>query len=82
MIQFKMFLLGCLVVSVITAVVNVLFRKNPRKADKVINYIMFLLLAVLLQLAIRATDWMPVEEKLSKDLKDYRETQRNVWGLK
>ena len=79
MIQFKMFLLGCLIVSVITVTVNTLFRKNPKKADQVINFIMIFLMVVFLGFAIKATDWSPVEEKLSGDLNEYREAQRNAW---
>ena len=79
MIQLKMFFTGCVMVCIITMVVNVIFKKKPQKADKVIDYILFSLLAVLLSYAISVTDWAPVEEKLSKDLKDYRETQRNMW---
>ncbi len=77
--QLRMFLFGCIAVCIITFLVNIIFKKNPIKADKVIDYIMFSILAVLLSYAIAVTDWVPVEEKLSKDLKDYRETQRNVW---
>ena len=76
---FKMFLLGCLVVGIITVVVNMLFRNNPKKADQVINYIMILLLVLLLSFAITRTDWNPVEEKLSGDLEEYQEGQRNAW---
>lgn len=79
MIQLRMFLIGCLTVCIITLVVNYIFKKDPIKADKVIDYIMFGILVLLLSYAIAVTDWVPVEEKLSKDLKDYRETQRNVW---
>ncbi len=79
MTQLKMFLVGCLSVVFITTIVNIIFRKNPKRADTVIDYIMFFLLAVLLSYAIAVTDWLPVEEQLSKDLNDYRETQRNVW---
>ena len=79
MIRLKMFLIGCVIVCVITLVVNVILRKNPKKADIVINYIIFILLASLLSYGIVATDWKPVEEKLSKDLEEYQETQRNVW---
>ncbi len=74
-----MFLLGCLVVGIITVVVNMLFRNNPKKADQVINYIMILLLVLLLSFAITRTDWNPVEEKLSGDLEEYQEGQRNAW---
>ena len=79
MMLFKMFLLGCLVVGIITVVVNMLFRNNPKKADQVINYIMILLLVLLLSFAITRTDWNPVEEKLSGDLDEYQEGQRNAW---
>ena len=79
MIRLKMFFIGCVLVCVITMVVNVIFKKKPEKADKVIDYILFSILTVLLSYAIVITDWEPVEEKLSKDLKEYRETQRNMW---
>ena len=79
MTRLKMFLIGCVIVCIITLVVNVILKNNPKKADKVINYIIFFLLASLLSYGIVVTDWKPVEEKLSKDLKEYRETQRNVW---
>ena len=79
MTQLRMFLLGCVAVCIITFVVNIILKKDPHKADKVIDYVLFGILAILLSYAIAITDWMPVEEKLSKDLKDYRETQRNVW---
>ena len=79
MIRLKMFFIGCVLVCVITMVVNVILKKKPEKADKVIDYILFSILTVLLSYAIVVTDWEPVEEKLSKDLKDYRETQRNMW---
>ena len=81
MTQLKMFLTGCVLVCITTLVVNVILRKHPLKADKVIDYIMFFVLTVLLTYAIAVTNWQPVEEKLSKDLKDYRETQQNVWKL-
>ncbi len=81
MTQFKMFLVGCLLVCITTLAVNVILKKHPHKADKVIDYIMFIVLASLLSYAIAITNWEPVEEKLSKDLKDYRETQQNVWKL-
>ena len=74
-----MFFIGCVLVCIITMVVNVILKKKPEKADKVIDYILFSILTVLLSYAIVVTDWEPVEEKLSKDLKDYRETQRNMW---
>ncbi len=79
MTRLKMFLIGCVIVCIITLVVNVILKNNPKKADTVINYIIFFLLASLLSYGIVITDWKPVEEKLSKDLKEYRETQRNVW---
>ena len=79
MIRLKMFFIGCVLVCVITMVVNVVLKKKPEKADKVIDYILFSILTVLLSYAIVITDWEPVEEKLSKDLKEYRETQRNMW---
>ena len=79
MIMLEMFLLGCLVVGIITVAVNMLFKKNPKKADEVINYIMFFMLLLLLSFAIKSTDWDPVEEKLSGDLNEYREAQRNAW---
>ncbi len=82
MIQLKMFLTGCVAVSLITMVVNVILKKHPNRADKVIDYIIFFVLGALLSYAIIATDWTPVEEKLSKDLKEYRDTQRNIWKLK
>ena len=79
MTQLRFFFIGCVAVCIITFLVNIILKKNPVKADKVIDYIMFGILALLLSYAIAITDWVPVEEKLSKDLKDYRETQRNVW---
>ena len=79
MTQFKSFLIGCVIVCVITLAVNAILKKQPEKADKLINYILFAILGVLISYAIVITDWEPVEEKLSKDLKDYRDTQRNVW---
>ena len=79
MTPFGMFLVGCSVVSIITVVVNMLFKKNPKKADQVINYIMFFLLLLLLSFAIKAMDWNPVEEKLSGNLNEYKEAQRNAW---
>ena len=79
MIRLQMFLTGCVLVCIITFVVNIILKKNPIKADKILDYILFSILAVLLSYAIAVTDWSPVEEKLSKDLKDYRETQKNVW---
>ena len=81
MIQLKMFFTGCVLVCIITFVVNLILKKQPEKADKVIDYIMFSILAGLLSYAIAITDWAPVEEKLSKDLKDYRDTQRNMWNF-
>ena len=79
MIRLQMFLYGCVLVCVITFVVNLILKKNPHKADKVLDYIFYSILTALIGYAIAITDWDPVEEKLSKDLKDYRETQRNVW---
>ena len=79
MTQFGMFLVGCSVVSVITVVVNMLLKKNPEKADQIINYIMIFLLLLFMGLAIKSTDWLPVEEKLSDDLNEYKEAQRNAW---
>ena len=74
-----MFLVGCVAVSIITVLVNVLLKKHPKKADHVINYIMYLVLAALLTYATSFTDWLPVEEKLSEQIEEYRETQRNIW---
>ncbi len=71
--------MGCVLVCITTFVVNAVLRKHPQKADKVIDYIMYVVISALLTYAISVTDWAPVEEKLSKDLKDYRETQQNVW---
>ncbi len=81
MAQFKMFLTGCVLVCITTLVINLILRKQPQKADKVIDYIMYVVITGLLTYAIAVTDWTPVEEKLSEDLKDYRETQKNVWKL-
>ena len=81
MIQLKMFFTGCVIVCIITFVVNAILKKKPELADKVIDYIMFSILTVLISYAIAVTDWAPVEEKLSKDLKEYQETQRNMWNF-
>ncbi len=82
MTQINAFLLGCSAVVIVSLVVNIIFSKQPKKADVVIDYVMGIALVVLLGYAIAITDWMPVEERLSKDLKDYRETQKNVWRRK
>ena len=80
--QINSFLLGCSAVVVVSLVVNIIFKQHPKKADLVIDYITFTALAVLLSYAIAVTDWEPVEERLSKDVRDYRETQKNIWRRK
>ena len=77
--QLSSFLLGCSAVVVVSLVVNVIFKKQPKKADLVIDYVLGITLAVLLGYGIVITDWQVAEERLSKDLKDYRETQKNIW---
>ncbi len=80
--SYKMFLTGCVITCIITLVVNVVFKKRPKMADKVIDYIMFSILAILIGYAISITEWDPVEKKLSKELKEYRDTQKNFWRRK
>ncbi len=79
---FVQFLYGCVIIALITLLANLLFKKRPQMADKVIDYVTLTLLAVLIGYAITQTVWEPIEKKLSKELEEYRETQKNVWRLR
>ncbi|MEN1784705.1 MAG: hypothetical protein AAGF77_06140 [Bacteroidota bacterium] len=76
---FIFFLWGGMIICTITLFINAIFKKRPQMADKVIDYVVFALLAVLIGYAISQTTWGPIEKKLSKELQEYRETQRNSW---
>ena len=80
--SYIMFLSGCVITCFITLLVNGVLKKRPRKADTLIDYIMISLLVILVSYAISITTWEPVEQKLSKELKEYRDTQKNVWRRK
>lgn len=79
---YKMFLYGGLITCLITLLVNALFKKRPKTADRVIDYVVFSLMVILLTYAVSITEWDPVEKKLSKELKEYRDTQKNLWRRK
>ncbi len=79
---YYMFLYGGLITCLITLLVNVLFKKQPKTADRVIDYIVLSLMVILLTYAVSITDWDPVEKKLSKELQEYRDIQKNVWWRK
>ena len=81
MATYHMFLFGCCAVCAVTMVVNVLLKGQPKKADMVVDYIFFISMFVMISYAITVTDWLPVEQKLSKDLNDLNETHRRVWNL-
>ncbi|MEM1336273.1 MAG: hypothetical protein AAF717_02120 [Bacteroidota bacterium] len=76
---YKAFLFGCVSTCLLTLLVNLVFKKQPQKADVVIDYLMFSSMAILIGYAISVTKWDPVEKKLSKELKEYRDTQKNFW---
>ena len=78
---YKMYLTGCLITCAVTLVANLLFKKSPKKADKIVDIVMFPLLLILIGYAISLTNWAPIEKKLSKELKEYRETQKNIWRI-
>lgn len=79
---FVQFLYGCVIIALITLLANLLFKKRPQIADKVIDYVTLSLLVVLIGYAITQTVWEPIENKLSKELEEYRETQKNAWRLR
>ena len=81
MTQYQSFLIGCVIASAVFGVVNIILRKKPEKADLVIDYIMYFVLGAMLAYSIYSTDFTPVEEKLDKQLKEYKDTQRRVHGL-
>ena len=78
---YKMYLTGCLITFVVTLVANLMFKSTPHIADKMVDLIIFPLLVVLIAYAISITHWKPIEKKLSKDLKEYRDTQKNIWRI-
>ena len=77
--RLRMFLTGCAIVCLFTPVINKLFEQNPHKADRIIHITAFALLFVLCFYASLKTNWEVVEKRLEKDVRDYRNTQRNIW---
>ncbi|PRX57701.1 hypothetical protein CLV81_1711 [Flagellimonas meridianipacifica] len=75
---YNTYFIGFLIVMLITFSVTALLRKRPELIDSVIDYIVFPLIAILFFYACFTTDWNVVKKRLSKDLREYRETQQNI----